>query len=205
MPVKRPLFAVVLGAGCGLGGAALLTGPPGRVTAGAAFLLPAAVMVTDVLLRDLCIRHPIGEAGSPDAVRIYDAIMLRIGVFVMGVHATVLAGLLGLLAGRDWAGQIVPVMLGLVLISIGNLLPRTRPNLALGIRTRRTLTNRAAWIRTHRSTGYVTVATGAVILLSAIAVPPPIGRTMVLAVAPAALMATWFVVRRATRHACGDR
>jgi immunity protein, SdpI family len=205
MAVKRPLFAVVLGAGYGLGGAALLAGPSGRVTAGAAFLLPAAVTLTDALLRDLCIRYPIGEPDSPDALRIYDAIMLRFAVFITGVHATVLAGLLGLLAGRDWAGQIVPVMLGLVLISIGNLLPRTRPNLALGIRTRRTLTNRAAWIRTHRSTGYVTVATGAVILLSAIAVPPPIGRTMVLAVAPAALVATWFVVRHATRHAHGDR
>jgi immunity protein, SdpI family len=205
MPVKRPLFAVVLGAGYGLGGTALLAGSPGRVTIAAAFLLPAAVTLTDVLLRGLCIRHPIGEPGSPDALPVYDAIMLRFGVFIMGVHATVLAGLLGLLAGRDWAGQIVPVMLGLVLISIGNLLPRTRPNLALGIRTRRTLTNRAAWIRTHRSTGYVTVATGAVILLSAIAVPPPIGRTMVLAVAPAALMATWFVVRRTSKHVRGDR
>jgi immunity protein, SdpI family len=205
MPVKRPLLAVVLGAGYGLGGAALFAGPPGRVTVAAAFVLPAAVTLTDALLRGLCARHPIGEPGSPDALRIYDAIMLRFGAFIMGVHATVLAGLLGLLAGRDWAGQIVPVMLGLVLISIGNLLPRTRPNLALGIRTRRTLTNRAAWIRTHRLTGYVTVATGAVILLSAIAVPPPIGRTMVLAVAPAALVATWFVVRHASKHAHGDR
>lgn len=65
-----------------------------------------------------------------------------------------------LLRGREWADQIVPVMLGLTMISIGNLLPRTRPNLAIGIRTPRTLSDRALWIRMHRSAGYMVVALG---------------------------------------------
>src|SRR5262249_22236084 len=196
----RPLHTLVIPAGVGLGAAALLSGPPGRVPVVTAFFLPTAVALTDVMLRGLCTRHPVGTPDSPEVLRIYDAIMLRFGVFIIGVHAVVLSALLGLLSGRDWAGQIVPVMLGLALISIGNLLPRTRPNLAVGIRTRSTLADRALWMRTHRSTGYVTVAAGAVIVLSALAVPPPIGRTMVLAVGPAALVATCFLVRPPRQH-----
>ncbi|HEY2433527.1 MAG TPA: SdpI family protein [Vicinamibacterales bacterium] len=89
--------------------------------------------------------------------------MLRFTVFVMGVHGAVLLAVLGLLSGRRWAAELVPLMLGFTMISVGNLLPRTRPNLAIGIRTQLTLSNRAVWIRVHRRAGYLVVACGAVI------------------------------------------
>ena len=166
-----------------------------------AFLLPTAAAVTDVLLRGLCVRHPIGEPTSANALAIYDGIMLRFIIFLMGVHATVLLALLGLPSGREWAAQIVPLMLGLTMISIGNLLPRTRPNLAIGIRTHGTLADRALWIRTHQSAGYIVVACGAVIVLSAIAVPGPVGAAMILLAGPAALVGTWFLIRSSRNHA----
>lgn len=166
-----------------------------------AFLLPTAAAVTDVLLRGLCVRHPIDEPSWMNVLATYDAVMLRFMVFVVGVHATVLAGLLGMLRGQEWAAQIVPLMLGFTITSIGNLLPRTRPNLAIGIRTRRTLSDRALWIRVHRSAGYIVVACGAVIVLSAIAVPAPVGPGMILLVGPAALVGTWFLVRFSRKHA----
>jgi hypothetical protein len=88
-----------------------------------AFLLPTAAAVTDVLLRDLCVRHPIDEPSSMNVLATYDAVMFWFIIFVMGVHATVLLALLGMLSGREWAAQIVPLMLVLTMISIGNLLP----------------------------------------------------------------------------------
>jgi uncharacterized membrane protein len=129
--------------------------------------------------------------------------MLRFTVFVMAVHGAVLLAVLGLLSGRWWAAQLVPLMLGFTMISIGNLLPRTRPNLAIGIRTRLTLSDRALWMRVHRWAGYMAVAGGAVIVLSAITVPRPIGPGMVLLVGPAALAGTCVLVRlsRNTEHA----
>lgn len=166
-----------------------------------AFLLPTAATVTDALLRGLCIRHPIDEPSSMNVLAIYDAIMLRFSIFVMGVHGAVLLAMLGLLSGREWAAQIVPLMLGFTMISIGNLLPRTRPNLAIGIRTHRTLSDRALWIRTHRSVGYIVVACGAVIVLSAITVPGPVGPGMILLVGPAAFVGTWFLIRSSGKHA----
>jgi hypothetical protein len=73
----------------------------------------------------------------------------------MGVHAAVLLAMLGLLSGREWAAQIVPLMLGLTMISIGNLLPKTRPNLAIGTRTRRTaLVGTCLLVRFSRTHGH---------------------------------------------------
>jgi uncharacterized membrane protein len=166
----------------------------------AAFLLPTAVVVTDALLRGLSVRHPVDETSAVNVLAVYDAIMLRFMVFVVGVHATVLAGLLGRLRGQEWAAQIVPLMLGLTMISIGNLLPRTRPNLAIGIRTRLTLSHRALWMRVHRGAGYMVVACGAVIVLSAITLPRPIGPAMILLVGPAALVGTCLLVRLSRKH-----
>jgi uncharacterized membrane protein len=207
MPTAQLLVVV---AGCVFGGVALVWGLPEQVppsltiSAGhrlwlgapmMAFLLPTAVAVTDFLLRGLCVTHPIDGSDAPNTLAVYDAIMLRFTVFVMGVHGAVLLALLGLLSGRRWTAELVPLMLGLTMIGIGNLLPKTRPNLAIGIRTRLTLSDRALWMRVHRWAGYLVVGCGAVIALSAIAVPGRVGPGMILLVAPAAFAATCLLVR----------
>ena len=216
MPTRTSPKNLVIVAGYALGAAAMWAGlpeeiPPSWTVSGlgtfwaggpmVAFLLPTAVAVTDVLLRGLCHKHPVDGGSARNVVAIYDAIMLRFMVFVMGVHAMVLAALLGLLRGREWADQLVPVMLGLTMIGIGNLLPRTRPNLAIGIRTPRTLSDRHVWTRTHRSAGYLTVTLGVVIVVSALAVPAPIGPGMILLVGPAAILGICFLLRRYGSHA----
>ena len=165
-----------------------------------AFLLPTAVAITDRLLRGLCANNPINDPDSVNGLAIYDAIMLRFTIFVMGVHGAVLLAMVGMLSGRGWAAQLVPVMLGVTMISIGNLLPRTRPNLAIGIRTSLTLSDRAHWMRVHRAVGYLVVACGAVLILSAMTVPRPVGPGMILLVGPAGLVATILLVRLSKKH-----
>jgi uncharacterized membrane protein len=166
-----------------------------------AFLLPTAVTATDMLLRGLCVRHPIDRRSTVHVVAIVDAIMAWVAVFVVGVHAAVLAGLLGWLSGREWAAHVVPLMLGITMIGAGNLLPRIRPNLAIGIRTRRTLSDRAYWLETHRRAGYLAVTCGAVVVVSALALPRPVGPGMILLVGPAALVGTWLLLWLRERHA----
>jgi immunity protein, SdpI family len=215
MPSLRSPHTLVIAAGYALG-AALYTRLPEQIPPSwdvpgrgvvwfggvmVAFLLPTAAAVTNTLLRGLCVRHPIDGSGSATGLATYDAIMLRFILFLMGVHAMMLAGALGMLQGRGWAVQIVPVMLGLTMIGVGNLLPRTRPNLVIGIRTPHTLADRALWIRTHRVAGYTLVALGFVIVLAAIAVPPPIGSGMILLVGPAGTLGMagfmWYCRRKA--------
>jgi uncharacterized membrane protein len=217
MSTRWPFHALIL-AGYAMGGIALVVGlpeqmPPSWTLSGqrtvwlgvpmAAWLLPTAAAVTDALLRRLAIRQACDDAPASGVLAIYDAIMWRFALFILGVHATVLVGLLGMLRGRPWAGQIVPVMLGLTMIGIGNLLPRIRPNIAIGIRTRRTLSDRGRWASTHRTAGYVVVACGVVVVGSAIALPRPIGPAMILLIGPAALVATWLLVgaHRRREHA----
>ena len=161
-----------------------------------AFLLPTFITITDIFLRRLYMRDPEADRSSSNSVDTYDAIMLRMVFFVLGVHAMVLLRLLGLLDGHAWASRVVPLMLGFTMIAVGNLLPKTRPNLAIGIRTRRTLSDREVWSRIHRSTGYLLVTLGAILIVSAIAVPTRIGPLMILLVGPAAIVAVPLIVWR---------
>ena len=194
--------SVLLGLALGL--LAMVRGLPARIPPAwlgipmVAFLLPAAVAVTDALLRNVS-RRPVDPRSGVDGTPTSDAIMARVAVLVLGVHAAVLAGLLGWVSAGDWTMRVVPLMLGLAMVSVGNLLPRTRPNLAIGIRTRRTLTDRASWIALHRTAGYLVVAAGVVVAVSALALPSPIGPRMIQLVGPVVAIGLWLLVRRQGR------
>jgi uncharacterized membrane protein len=130
-----------------------------------------------------------------------DAIVFSAMLFVVGLHATVLAGLMGFAWGVQWSARIVPFLLGVTLIVIGNLLPRTRPNLTVGLRTRHTLSHRTVWMATHRLAGYITVACGLAIAVAAIGLPEPLGSRMVLAVGPMALLSIPVLLVYSSRRA----
>ena len=210
---RRPAQTLAILIGYGIGAAALYRGMPEQTppswTSGSvtiwlgnplvAFLLPTAAIVTRKVVHVIAERHPVDPACAASVAAINDAIMLRVIVFLMAVHATVLAGVLGVLRGHAWAAELVPVMMGLTMISVGNLLPRTRPNLAIGVRTARTLADRALWIRTHRSIGYVVMALGLVIVCAAIMLPKPLGTGMILLAGPIALFCGAFVALDAWR------
>ena len=57
---------------------------------------------------------------------------------------------------------------GILLIVIGNLLPRARPNWFVGIRTPWTLSSDRVWEKTHRFGGRVFVAGGLLITIAAL-------------------------------------
>jgi uncharacterized membrane protein len=161
-----------------------------------AFLLPTTAALIYLLLRSLWVRDPIRDREEVFEAT-YDAILLRIILFVIILHVIVLAGLVGVLRGSMFAPRIVVMLLGLLLMGVGNLLPRTRPNSVIGIRTSRSMADRDLWIRTHRAAGYVSVALGMVIVaagvfLSKSAIPTAIGA--------AALIGAGFIVDSYRRY-----
>ena len=139
-----------------------------------AFSLPTAAAAIYAMF-ELLWRRDFVRAQDPRCEAVYAAILLRILVFLLALHVIVLGGLLAL--QRDGhqvlvvLGRAVPVLLGIVLVSIGNLLPRLRPNLVIGIRTPRTLDDLGAWQRTNRTAGYVMVAVGLVFVLAGLVLP----------------------------------
>src|ERR1700730_2172771 len=170
-----------------------------------AFLLPTAAGAIYVLMR-LLAAHDHVRQGNGAFTRTYDAIVFRVVLFIGALHGTVLTGLLG--RGLvDRTGPIVPrlapVLLGAGLMTIGNLLPRVRPNVAIGIRTSRTLRDRDAWLRANRTAGYVTVALGFAIVGAALLVPP--GPRVAAIVGGIGILAMVMLVAWTWRDAFGRR
>jgi uncharacterized membrane protein len=130
-----------------------------------AFTLPTTALVIDRLFRSLWMHDRI-RSGNGAFEATYQTIVFRVLLFVLALHVLVMAELTDMLNAigiRMPSGRLVVVLLGLVLVAIGNLLPRTRPNVAVGFRTKRTLTNAQLWAQVHRVGGYATVGLGIVI------------------------------------------
>ena len=134
-----------------------------------AFALPTAIMVVVVFLGMLWRRDPIRDR-DPHIEGAYHAVIRTVVLFLLGLHLTVVSALTSGLHPDvvRAAAHAVPVMFGLTLIVIGNLLPRFRPNVVIGIRTSRTLVDRTAWAHTNRVAGYATVGSGVMFLLGGV-------------------------------------
>jgi hypothetical protein len=165
---------VVIGLGylAGLIAYPLLPGPFLEQTPSArmlvAFTLPTTALVIYTVFRSLWKHDPI-RTGNGTFELTYHTIVLRVLMFVVALHVLVMIGLAGALNAAGFrlsAARAVVVLLGAVLVAIGNLLPRTRPNIAVGVRTTRTLTNAQLWQQVHRAGGYAMVGLGIVIVLT---------------------------------------
>jgi uncharacterized membrane protein len=149
--------------------------PSGTVGPGLiAFMLPTAAGAIYMLIRLLAAHDHVRRVNGT-CTRTDDAIVFLVVLFIGALHGIVLIGLLGP-GVVDRTGplmpRLVPVLLGAGLMAIGNLLPRVRPNVAIGIRTSRTLRDRPAWLRANRRAGYVTVALGFAIIVAGLLAPP---------------------------------
>src|SRR5215831_10675943 len=136
-----------------------------------AFLLPTAALVVYVQLGLMLDGRRVEAAGR----EAYDAIRFRLVLFILALHGIVLLGLLGrgLLAHNSpIIARLTPLTLGAALVAVGNLLPRLRPNPALGIRTARALTDRTVWMRTNRHAGYIAVALGVALIAIGTTITP---------------------------------
>lgn len=63
---------------------------------------------------------------------------------------------------------LVPLLIGALLIVLGNVMGRVRPNWFVGIRTPWTLSSDEVWRKTHRLGAKTMIAGGAIVLLSAV-------------------------------------
>lgn len=88
-------------------------------------------------------------------------------VCVLLVPMSLLAGL-----GREVpVGTLVPALVGLLVMAMGNYMPKTRSSYTVGIRLPWTLDSAENWRRTHRVAGVCFVLGGFLMLLTALAFP----------------------------------
>jgi uncharacterized membrane protein len=61
--------------------------------------------------------------------------------------------------------RLLAVIMGIVFILIGNVLPKCKQNMLIGIRTKWTLENEQVWYKTHRMGGVLFVAAGCAVIV----------------------------------------
>jgi uncharacterized membrane protein len=101
--------------------------------------------------------------------------------FWLFVNATVcevaLMQVLTLASALGWPvdmARAIPVLVGLLFVTLGNYLPRLRSNWWMGIRTPWTLSNERVWRETHRLGGIAFVLGGLIVMASALVAAAPI-------------------------------
>jgi uncharacterized membrane protein len=117
----------------------------------------------------------------------YDTIALWVIVLMLGVHAGMIASVLGYTAH---APRIISVMMGVSLIAAGNVMPRLRPNLVAGVRTRRTLTDPQLWRATHRALGVAFILAGTITVAVGLLAPAYGLATAIVTLVAACIAAT---------------
>jgi uncharacterized membrane protein len=104
--------------------------------------------------------------------------------------------------GWALAPTLIMSAVGVMLIAIGNMLPKSRPGFFVGIRTPWTITDEDNWIATHRLGGKLMIVAGLVFLVAPfLPVPPGVRIALTLgSVVPAALIPVayswWFWHRK---------
>jgi immunity protein, SdpI family len=93
----------------------------------------------------------------------YDLVVNLVLTMVTALHLLILAGATG---SHVPFVRLIPAVVGVAFIAIGNLLPRAKPNWWFGIRTPWTLSNDRVWERTHRVGGYVMSLIGVFAVIS---------------------------------------
>lgn len=109
----------------------------------------------------------------------YDLLIAGLVAFLCVMHLGILGFSLGLPIAVD---RVIFGSVALLLILLGNFLPRARPNWFVGIRTPWTLSSDRVWERTHRVGGYA-FALGGVLMLATLVMAPAYLMYVTIAVA----------------------
>jgi uncharacterized membrane protein len=121
--------------------------------------------------------------------RTYDLIVILGTGLLLLLHVLTLGTALG------WAVSLpgmVSIGMGVLLVVLGNLLPRARPNWTFGIRTPWALDNGRAWERTHRLGGALLLLAGLISIAAGMVSPDHALLVMLTAVVSAASMSAVF-------------
>jgi uncharacterized membrane protein len=127
------------------------------------WLLPAVMLGLWLLMRAFPKLDPRGESYAKMRST-YDFVINATLTVMLALHAVVIAAGLGFVVPMR---RFVPLVGGAFFIALGNVLPRTRPNWILGVRTPWTLSNDRVWTRTHRVAGYLMTGAGVVVVVTA--------------------------------------
>ena len=131
------------------------------------FLMPLIALGLSLMLRFLPRIDP-GRANYDNFAGAWATARVAIAAMLTATYGVVQ----GAARGRAIeAVTVLPFVIGALLVVLGNLLGKVRPNWFFGIRTPWTLSSAESWNRTHRLGGWVFIGLGLLTMATAIAVP----------------------------------
>ena len=149
-----------------------------------ALLLPVMMLFVWGMLRALPKIDP-KRANYPRMASTWTFVITLTLVAMLALHLAVLGSALGYPVPID---TIVPLVVGVLLLGMGNVLPRAKPNWWFGVRTPWTLTSERVWTRTHRVAGYSLSLAGLVLIAAAFVTAPWARMLMLGGIAVAAVV-----------------
>jgi uncharacterized membrane protein len=150
----------------------------------AAWLVPGIMALMALVLPRLPAIDP-RRANYAKFRPTYDLVVNGILTMLLVMHVAMLGFALGWPISME---RFTPFMVGALLILLGNVMPRARPNWMFGIRTPWTLSNDRVWERTHRLGGVLFVIAGAALVLAALLFPSATFHVIIVAVVGASVV-----------------
>ena len=135
-----------------------LLGQPDRYGSKAEGLLamPIVALLTYAVLRWLPRLDP-ARANYAAFGAAYSTIRVAVMLVFAAIHAALLLPLIGIPVDQAMA---IRVIVGALLIALGAVLGKIRPNWLVGVRTPWTLASKQSWVRSHRLAGWVFILSG---------------------------------------------
>lgn len=136
----------------------------------ALFIMPLTMLAVWGLMRLLPRIDPL-RANYAKFAGTYEVVIDTVLAMMLVVHLAVLLGASGAPASVT---IVVRFAVGAMLIVLGNVMPRTRQNWFIGVRTPWTLASARVWEKTHRLAGYMFVGLG-LLVIATVPLAPQIG------------------------------
>lgn len=134
------------------------------------FSVPVLCVAVYALLRFLP-RFDPARANYASFAAAYTTIRFSVLIMLALVDLVILLPLAGVAVSQ---AALIRLIVGCLLMVIGGVMGKIRPNWFVGIRTPWTLSSKESWVKTHRLGGWVFLGAGWVFILS-LALPPGSG------------------------------
>ena len=130
-----------------------------------ALLMPLGVAAVVLALMAGLVRFSRPEQIEPGRHLIRAVVPAIVGLFLVILVGTVLIGV-GVEVNMV---RLIALAFGVLLVTMGNMLPKTRPNAYAGIRLPWTLSDPSVWQAAHRAAGLASVIAGVLLIALAVA------------------------------------
>lgn len=130
----------------------------------AAFAIPTVALILWLAFRAAASRTAVKRFGST-----FDIVVALVVGFVVLLHLVTLGTVIG---WPGWTARAFTGLIGVGIMVLGNVMPRTRPNWVAGLRTKRTVSDPDAWRLTHRYFGAFLMVTGLVVVAMSLVSAP---------------------------------